>query len=240
VEISVLDMLRALKLAENCGKPFAIVGYSNIVSVANKLYGILQYDRPLIYEITADTVLRRLQDLKEENVSLIIGDVIAARTAESIGMESVLIDSSAESVAAALTSAVNLWKSLHRGKTSDRIYEKVLDCARLGIIVFDRNGEPILSNRLVKSLGYRDILLLAQELIPEIQRRSELHSYRQCKSQLLDITGQPLVEGGNQYFVFFHPPAYKNSGVLPAISAETIAPRIRCIFCIPPINPRLF
>ena len=44
VEISVYDILRAIKLAENYSNRFAIIGYPAITNCAKMLCNLLQYD----------------------------------------------------------------------------------------------------------------------------------------------------------------------------------------------------
>ena len=50
VEVSVYDMLRAIKMAYQHNRKFAIVGYSNITKPAKMICDILKYDID-IYEI---------------------------------------------------------------------------------------------------------------------------------------------------------------------------------------------
>lgn len=218
IEISVLDMLRALKLAESCGEPFAVVGYSNIVHTASRLCDILQFERPCIREVTASHVRQQVEELRDQGIRLILGDVVAVQAAEEADLLSILITSSKASVAAAFEAAITLCKTIARDQTFFKLYQDIVESIPAGVIVFDRSGRHIQSNHLARMMDQEKLFPMLQKYIPILQEQGEMHLYRQCSNQLLEITGQMLQANGSQYSCFFVRMSYKTSSVVPGVT----------------------
>ncbi|MDO5111143.1 MAG: PrpR N-terminal domain-containing protein [Clostridia bacterium] len=220
IEISTLDMLRALKLAERCGEPFAVVGYGSIIRMASGLCDVLQYDRPIIREITMNNVRQQIEELRDQGVQMILGDVIASETAEEVGLLSILIASSKESVAAAFESAIALCRNIARDQAYYKLYRDIVDCIQVGIVIFDRSGRYIQSNHLAKTMDQEMLMETLQKYLPLLQEQGELRTYKKSCNQLLEITGQIFLDNGNQYSCFFIRMSYKTSSIIPGIAVE--------------------
>ena len=126
VEVSVYDMLRVIKLAEQYGGPFAIIGFENVTRVAKTVCDILAYSIP-IYQIQseaeAETVLRSLP----ASGTLVVGDVITSNTAKSLGISSILITSGTESVEKALGDCASLFSNFALLQGSASLYKSALE-----------------------------------------------------------------------------------------------------------------
>ena len=220
IEISILDMLRALKLAESCSEPFAVVGYGSIVHIASSLCDVLQCDRPLIREITARRVRQSIEELRDQGIRLILGDVIAVQAAEEAGLLSILITSSRESVTAAFESAAALCRSMVRDQTFYKLYQAIVDCIQTGIVVFDRSGNQIQANHQSKLMDQELLMTTLRKCIPHLQEQGEMHLYRQSNRLLLEITGQLLQADGNQYSCFFVRSSHKAASIVPGVAVD--------------------
>ena len=108
ITTSVYDMLCSLRNAQGYPGKIAVVGHSNITERARQLAEIMQYDivvRPI--RDNADLHQAILQ-LKQEGCNLILGDNVSQHSAEELGLNSMLITSSEQSVQDALDEAVRL------------------------------------------------------------------------------------------------------------------------------------
>ena len=98
IEISPLDILRAMKLGENISRDYAIVGFPNISRNARIICEIMETTID-IYSINgADEVESVLKEVSGKGTRAILCDMIAYTTALRFGLNPVLIKSGDECV----------------------------------------------------------------------------------------------------------------------------------------------
>ncbi len=110
VEISVYDILRAIKLAENYSNRFAIIGYPAITNCAKMLCNLLQYDIEIIVLDENTEPYQQMEHLKEQGYEMVLCDMVGTSIARELGMNFILIISGRESIEAALDQAVRFSK----------------------------------------------------------------------------------------------------------------------------------
>ncbi|WP_163538228.1 sigma-54-dependent transcriptional regulator [Gracilibacillus sp. YIM 98692] len=98
IDITGYDMLRVFTLLRGLESGVALVGYSNISEGANTICNILEFDVKMITIKDRKEVRGHLQQLKQDNYSVVIGDVITVQVAEEIGLRGVLITSGREAL----------------------------------------------------------------------------------------------------------------------------------------------
>ena len=76
IPISVYDILRAVKLADNYGQKYAIVGFPSIIDSAAILCDLLQYNITLITIHSSDETMGVLKTLQKQEYKIILGDNI--------------------------------------------------------------------------------------------------------------------------------------------------------------------
>lgn len=111
ISISVYDVLRSIKLAENYGGKFVIAGFCGITKCAGLLCDLLQYDIDIITFKSTDDALPLLRRAQEEGCTLVLCDMTGAKAAKELGMNCHLILSGAESIENAINEAVKLVRS---------------------------------------------------------------------------------------------------------------------------------
>ncbi|SFM46821.1 Transcriptional regulator containing PAS, AAA-type ATPase, and DNA-binding Fis domains [Gracilibacillus orientalis] len=109
IDITGYDMLRVFTLLRGLDSGVALVGYSNISEGANTICNILEFDVKMITIEDRKEVRGHLQQLKQDNYSVVIGDVITVQVAEEVGLRGVLITSGKE----ALMDAMEEGKRVH-------------------------------------------------------------------------------------------------------------------------------
>lgn len=93
ISLSVYDILRAMKLAENYSDKYAVVGFPSITSSAHLLCDLLQYKIDIVTIHNENEVESTLRDLKKNGCRMILCDMIANTTAKKLGLNSILITS---------------------------------------------------------------------------------------------------------------------------------------------------
>lgn len=126
ISISVYDVLRSIKLAENYAGKFVIAGFGGITGCAHLLCDLLQYDIDIItFESEADAKPMLLH-AKQTGCSLALCDMAGANAAKEIGLNSLLISSGAESIENALNEAVKLVQSSRHVHLQKDLFQSLL------------------------------------------------------------------------------------------------------------------
>lgn len=141
VSLSVYDILRAIKLAENYADRYAIVGFPGITGSAHLLCDLLQYQIDIFTIHSADEVQDTLKDLKRKGYRMVLCDMIANTTAKRLGLNAILITSGSESIASAFDQAVKLSASYATIKAENRFLGDIIRGENNQTVVLDADGE---------------------------------------------------------------------------------------------------
>lgn len=98
IELSFDDILRSIQLARNSHQKYAIVGFSLITSKANILKELMNWDIEIVTIINEDDADSKIEQLKQHGYRIIISDNIASIIANKKNLNSLLINSSKESI----------------------------------------------------------------------------------------------------------------------------------------------
>ena len=146
IPLSVYDILRCIKMAQNYGGKFAIAGFSGITSNAKILCDLLQIDTKIVTFFDEKDVLPVLQDLKASGFSLVICDQIGQMTAQTIGMNSIFIPSGTESINQAIDEAINYVSASSIVFRQKQLLKKALLADQNSHMIFRASGELLLSS----------------------------------------------------------------------------------------------
>jgi len=143
VEINVtgFDLLRVIyPFVSSENKKIGIIGYSNVIygmkSISNTLDINIEY-----YEIKCNNqVEKQIRKAAANDVTLIIGDTIAIKTAAKHGFETKLITSGEEAVQNAILEAQKVYQAILKEKKEKEMLKTILDFAQEGIIAIDKDG----------------------------------------------------------------------------------------------------
>lgn len=106
IKLSVYDVLRSIKLAENYGGRYAIVGFPSITDAAHTLCDLLRYDVDIITVHNSEDVVRTLTKLHQDGYRMVVSDMVTHTIARQMGMDAFLINSGAEGLRMALDQAI--------------------------------------------------------------------------------------------------------------------------------------
>lgn len=198
VGISIYDVLRTIRLAQNYNGRFAIVGFYSIIHYAIILKDILPYDFDIFIIETVEEIKEKLEQLKETGYTMIVGDVITTQTAKAIGLQTILITTSPESVDTTLDNSISLHKELLSLKKERDFYRELACGTAEGIAVYSRNAELIFSNRLEPE-ALKKILKKNVQVLFE---KSEIRFAKTLETWQFMVHGRITFDGSMAVFYF--------------------------------------
>lgn len=201
IELSVYDILRAIKLSENYSNRYAIVGFPGITANAHLLCDLLQYNIDIFTIHSQDEVQDTLKELKAKGYRMVLCDMIANTTAKRLGLNAILITSGLESISSAFDQAVKLSKSYADIKEENRLYCDILRGGNDQTVVLKENGEIFFSTLEQESfLKMRDILL---KEMPSVLDRKTQKFFKNLEGTLYSFTCRKLSFLGENYAAFY-------------------------------------
>ena len=203
ITLSVYDILRAIKLAENYSDRYAIVGFPAITDSARILCSLLKYELDIITIHEGDDVQELLKGLKRKGYRMVVCDMIANTTAKRLGLNAILITSGAESIETAFDLAVKLSRSYAAIKEENHFLNTVLQNSNMKTAVFDQNGRLYYSN--LEQYGI-DSAKLARSLKKELSQARLMEDRKIFKTiggASFSITGRQLPAMSSQYTAFY-------------------------------------
>lgn len=154
LNIKLMDLLEALKIASNYSKKIILVlGYEEVDFNYSSWSSILNIK--VIEEwFSSKYEIRRkvLKYINEKDNVVIVGSGISCSFAREYNMECVFINASEESIKEAIEYSKTFLYSLKREKFYNEVLLNVLDCVKDGMIAIDTNGKIILLNENAKKI----------------------------------------------------------------------------------------
>jgi len=195
VAFSVYDVLRAMKLAQSYDGKFAIVGFSNITKCARVLCNLLQYEIEIITIKSQEEAVSRLETLKRQGFSMVLGDTVTVAKAKLTGMNGILITSGGESVEAAFDWAVEICESHRKNFEEIEFLHALLATNKDEVMVFSERGDMIFSTHSA-SQPDDEIVSFMKKNITSVLERSE----RKFLKQQVDKAGKKTIEFSGRGF----------------------------------------
>lgn len=201
ISLSVYDILRAIKLAENYSERYAIVGYPSITSSAQLLCDLLQYKIDIFTIHNIDEVQSTLTSLKQKDYRMVLCDMITKTTAKKLGLNAILITSGNESINIAFDQAVKLFQSYLSIKEDNRFLEKIIRGYGGYTLVFDTEKNLVFSYIDLENADAM-IQVLKKE-IPETLASGTHKCFKTIDETLYSITGKKITNRHRDYAVFY-------------------------------------
>lgn len=145
IPLSVYDILRSIKLAENHNCKYAVIGFPAITRNATFLCEVLRYDVG-IHTIHNESEARSvLQTLKEDGCQMILCDMVTNSLAQEYNLPAILITSGMESVDAALDLAIQEGTAHRSAVMQTNFFRSIVQALPLDTIVYNKTGDIIFS-----------------------------------------------------------------------------------------------
>lgn len=146
VEISVYDILRAIKLAENYTNRFAIIGYSAITDCAKTLCDLLKYDIEIITLGDSVDPYESMKKLREQGYEMVLCDMIGTSIAYDLGLNFILITSGKESIEASVDQAIKSSELFSYYKQQSIVLKNAVIQGRESLFIYTKDGNLIFSS----------------------------------------------------------------------------------------------
>lgn len=201
IQLSVYDILRAIKTAENYSNRYAIVGFPGITGPAHTLCDLLRLDIDIITIHSADEVDVTLERLKTDGFKMVVSDMITHTIARKKGFDAFLITSGAESLHTAMEQALSVSGRYHKLR-QENLFLKAIAREKSGnTIVLSQEGELCY---FTQEKPGEEQLSRMRARIPEIPFNAPLKFYQSQGTALYRITARTLRVGPVRYFTFHY------------------------------------
>ena len=147
IEITGYDILRIIAMITGVDTKVALVGFPNISEGAATICSILEYDVNLITINSQTEVEEVLYHLKNEDYSVVIGDVVTVKHAKEAGLQGVLLTSGREAVFDSLKVGLRMFELLENNQKNYEITQNLFDSMPLPTAVLNNNKHIIYHNK---------------------------------------------------------------------------------------------
>ncbi len=176
VQVSAFDLIRALHQARKETNKVAIVGFYPFTYGIKGLEEIMNLNIKILtlkenWYIRPFYIKEKLKEIEKQGYNWVVGDNISVETAESLGMNTVLVESGKEALMQSILEAERVAEVRKRELEKTKRIKSIIDFAYEGIITVDPKGVIDTFNpRAVKIFereAYRIVGKNINEIFPE-------------------------------------------------------------------------
>lgn len=181
ITLSVYDILRAIKLAENYADRYAVVGFPFITDSAHLLCDLLQYHLDIFTIHDESEAQDRLTELKKGGYRMVLCDMITNTTAKRLGLNAILITSGTESIESAFDLAIKLNKSHSSIKKENLLLKSLLLNHQGHTIAFGEQDQLIYSSLEKNGLtspGWEKLTEILRKELTDLRNAGRRKSYK--------------------------------------------------------------
>lgn len=200
IDISMYDILCALKLADGLTGKTAMVSFANITSSAHLLCDLMKYNMDIYTIDSAEAVEPTLRQLQKNDYQSILCDMISNTTAKRLGLNSFLITSGVDSIRKAFDQALLLCRSQQRLRDENQFFRQLIQGQIGQTMVFNQDGNLFLSTL---DDPKPELLELLRRDLPESQLGAERRITRNLGGMLYAIRARRISTGSLTYTAFF-------------------------------------
>ena len=201
VTLSVYDILRAIKLAENYSDRYAIVGFPSITSSAHLLCDLLQYKIDIVTIHNQDEVQQTLNELKKAGYHMVLCDMITNTTAKRLGLNAILVTSGNESISSAFDQAVKLCTSYSAIRQESVFLGNIIRGGNNQTVVIKENGDVYFS--MLDETDLSQIKEVLCKEVPAVLNNTSHKFFKNINGVLYSFTSQPFSFLEEEYAAFY-------------------------------------
>lgn len=200
INLSVYDVLSAMKLAENYSNRYAIVGFPNITEPAHTLCDLLGYNLDILTVHSADEVEPILKQLEQEGYRMVVCDMVTHTVARQMGLDAFLITSGVESLHTAIDQALGISLWFGRLRQENVFLRSITQDQNGRVVVLESDGSIFYSSPTEPPAGLVSAL---RAYLKEVPASGSLKFYHTERDQLYRITAQTLLMDTQRYCLFY-------------------------------------
>ena len=200
IDLTVYDLLCALKLTDGLTGKIAIVCAANISSSARRLCDLMGYDMAIYTYDFPETVEQIMRKIRDEQYQTVLCDMVADTTAKRLGLNSFLIVSGINSIRRAFDQAILLCRSQQKLRAENLFFRDLIQGQLSQTVVFDSEDRLFLSTL---SEFRPELLEMLRRELPESRRTEERRITRNLGGMLYNIRSRHAATEGHVYTAFF-------------------------------------
>lgn len=202
IEITIYDILRAIKLAENYTSRFAIIGYAAITDCAKILCDLLKYDIDIITIDDDRNVYDEMQNLHAQGYEMVLCDMIGTSVAYEIGLNFILITSGKESIEAAFDQAIKSSQLFSYYRQQSIILKNAVVQGRESLFIYTKDGTLMFSS-LERSSAAEPFFQTLEKHLPSLLSDARFRMEERIDSLLLTLYSRHTTIHGTPYVYIY-------------------------------------
>ena len=199
IPISYFDLLNIIKLVEHYQGKIAILTYENIANAARVLCDLLHFPYNIFIINEWHNAKEKVLQLKEQGYTLIIGDAVSVIHAERLGLQSILLTSSAASVREAYEHILNVCSYVETFQTDASLFHQYCRNQQETIFYFNRQGKLLHGDDVPMGQALQ---AFCTHQIPALDKEEQLITQKQWQGTLLEIQGNRFLVRQVPYYFF--------------------------------------
>lgn len=200
INISVYDVLRTMKLAQNYTSLYAIVGFPSITEPAHTLCSLLEYDLDILTVHSADEVTNTLQRLQEGGYRMVVCDMVTHTVARQLGLDAFLITSGMESLHTAFDQALSISEWYSQQRREIMLLRRITQGQNGRAIMLNSDGTVFYAS---PNDPPKELLEQLRNHMAEIPTNGTLKFYYTEHDHLYSITAQVFVVDEARRYLFY-------------------------------------
>ena len=200
IPLSVYDILRSIKLAENYNSPYAIIGFPAITKNAHFLCDVLRYTTEIYTIHTQEESKKRLEQLSQKGYNMVLCDMITKSLAQQFGISSILITSGSESVEAAIDQAVQVSQTYYQMTSQIRFFQTIIEEQDRDVFIYTDAGEQVYTS--AHHTPHDAVLKKMQTNISLIAEEGQKRIYLEASGTMTILTGSKKIINDQIYILY--------------------------------------
>ena len=200
INISVYDVLRTMKLAQNYTSLYAIVGFPSITEPAHTLCSLLGYDLDILTVHSADEVTNTLQRLQEGGYRMVVCDMVTHTVARQLGLDAFLITTGMESLHTAFDQALSISEWYSQQRREIMLLRRITQGQNGRAIMLNSDGTVFYAS---PNDPPKELLEQLRSHMAEIPTNGTLKFYYTEHDLLYSITAQVFVVDEARRYLFY-------------------------------------
>lgn len=172
IEVSALDIMRALVEARKLGRTIGVIGFRNVIYGIEEIAELLEVELVPIEIQSEVDVQPRLESAMKEGIDVVVGDATSIDATYALGLPNILIRSGRKAINQAIVEAKHVAEVRARERQRAKELSAILDFAHEGIVGVGSDGRIRVFNPVserVLGVDEKDAIgLLADDVIPGV------------------------------------------------------------------------
>lgn len=186
IGISVYDILRAIRLAQNYTSHFAIVGTSVTTESAQLLSNLMQYNLQIITLDNYAQDREAIQKLQVQGCEMVLCDMSSSLTAYELGMNYILITSGRETIESAIKQAVNTAQLYSHCRKQTKLFKAAFAENNESLFVYDYS-RTLVSSSISRNADTEIYFRIIEQNIESFASNNAFHLEEQANKKLLSF-----------------------------------------------------